>query len=115
MMARSVPIYIGAPEIADHFDEGAMVHVLKFVSLEAAAKHILYLDQNDTAYMEVLSRPWMYGNGTFRLSPWLSRVPHENLVYRQMAHLRDTLMAPDYQLPEGPPIIGKLLYGHDLT
>ena len=90
IMAETIPIYIGAPDIADHFNEDSFVHVLNFPSLHDALQRIIYLDNNDTAYMEVLQRPLLTSN-----NHWTSQSPTENYFIRQMIALKDTLMATE--------------------
>ena len=94
MLARAIPVYIGAPDVALHFDEHSFIHLLSFASVDEAVERIAYLDSNHTAYLEVLSRPWMSNN---RLNAWLTNDTQRNLFYQQMQHLRDVLTAPGYQ------------------
>ena len=93
MLARAIPVYIGAPDIALHFDERSYIHVLSFASVDEAVELIAYLDSNNTAYIEMLSRPWMTDN---RFNAWVTNNTQHNLFYQQLKHLRDVLMAPTY-------------------
>ena len=93
MLARAIPVYIGAPDIALHFDERSFIHLLSYASVDEAVERIAQLDSNHTAYMEMLAVPWMSGN---RLNAWLTNRTQHNLFYQQMRHLRDVLTAPGY-------------------
>ncbi len=53
--ANSVPIYLGDPDITLDFNEKSFVNVNAFPNFEACIEYIKYLDNNEKAYMEVLS------------------------------------------------------------
>ncbi len=59
MVAMSLPIYWGNPDIHLDFDPASFVNVMSFASFEAAVERVLELDDDDDAYLEVLSRPWL--------------------------------------------------------
>lgn len=58
MIALSLPIYWGNPDIHLDFDPASFVNVMSFPSFEAAVDRVLELDADDDAYLDVLSRPW---------------------------------------------------------
>ena len=94
MITGAIPIYIGSGDIGDHFNEKAFISVARFSSLEKVMERIIYLDQNDTAYAEMLDEPWLPGN---KQSMWM---PHNNTgsyLHQQLAALRDVLLHPDYE------------------
>ena len=102
MLAGSIPIYIGAPDIAQHFNDDSFVHVLSFSNLQHAMSAIVALDSNDTAYMHTLRQPWLHGN-TFshwwsrpRLNSTVSGGENDTYLLQQMRPLRDALMHPNY-------------------
>ena len=59
MIAMSLPIYWGNPDIHLDFDPKSFVNVVSFPSFEAAVERVLELDDDDDAYLEVLARPWL--------------------------------------------------------
>lgn len=66
MLAYSIPIYIGAPDIAVSFNPESFVNAndLDEYSLLSIIKH---LDGDDFAYAKMLEKPWFKGN---RLPSW---------------------------------------------
>lgn len=59
MLAGSVPIYLGAPDVCDYFNPLSFVDVRQYPDLEACIDRVLFLDGNDEAYQEVRRQPWM--------------------------------------------------------
>ena len=102
MITGSIPIYIGSGDIGDHFNERSFINVARYSSLEKVMERIIYLDQNDTAYAEVLDEPWLIGN---KPSMWMPHNNNGSYFHQQLAALRDVLLHPQYEqrLREGLP------------
>jgi hypothetical protein len=57
LLAGSIPIYWGAPDVSRDFNLGCMINVADFVSDKAAIKHILEVDADHQARLALLSTP----------------------------------------------------------
>ena len=106
MITGAIPIYLGSSDIGDHFNERAFIHVGRYSTLEKVMERIIYLDQNDTAYAEVLDEPWLVGN---KPSMWMPHGNKESYLHQQFAALRDVLLHPNYtqRMNEGLPAWAK--------
>ena len=64
VLARAVPIYLGAPDIFHEgiFNPKAIIHVGDFKSFEDCAEHIRQVDQNPELYLQYLREPIFLGN-----------------------------------------------------
>jgi len=62
LVARSVPIYWGAPNADRYFNPEAFINVQKFASDEEAIEHIKRVDQDDALYQAYLNAPPFRGN-----------------------------------------------------
>ncbi len=62
MMARSLPLYWGNPDIARDFNPASFVNVNDFASLEEARDYVIALDQDDARYCEYLAQPYFHDN-----------------------------------------------------
>lgn len=59
--SNAIPIYWGDPTITDIINPRAFVNVRDFQSTDALVSHIQSLDQDDAAYLSMLSEPWFRG------------------------------------------------------
>lgn len=62
MQANSIPIYWGNPLIHKEFNNKSFINYHDFSSEDELIDYIIYLDQNDDKYMEVLNQPWLIDN-----------------------------------------------------
>ena len=62
LLAGSIPIYWGNPDVSRDFDPGCMVNVSDFPDLESAAEHMLALDADREARLRLLRSPVFAGN-----------------------------------------------------
>lgn len=62
LLANSVPIYLGAPDVADHFNPKRMINVRDFPSFDACIDEVLRLDKDDEAYCAMLREPCFVDN-----------------------------------------------------
>lgn len=57
LLAGCIPIYWGAPDIARDFNPGCMINVADFPDFDSAIEHILAVDANPEARLEILNQP----------------------------------------------------------
>ena len=62
MTVNSVPIYWGNPAIWVDFNPKSFVNCYDFKSDKEVIDYIIYLDQNDDKYLELLGQPWLVDN-----------------------------------------------------
>lgn len=79
MLAGSIPIYWGNPEIAKDFNPQSFIDVSSFPSFEAAIDHILEVDRNDELYLSYLREPWFNHNTP---PSWFNRSEHAGVLKR---------------------------------
>ena len=60
--ARTIPIYYGCPKIGMDFNKTSMVHVRNEADIPRAIEEIMRLDNDDEAYMKMLSQPCFVGD-----------------------------------------------------
>lgn len=59
--ARTIPIYWGNPNVGIDFNRDAFIDVSRYGSTEEVIKHILYLDEHENAYNDMVNQPpFMY-------------------------------------------------------
>jgi hypothetical protein len=58
MLANAIPLYLGAPDVAKHFNPASFIQVGS-PGWEAKLK---LLDEDDDAYVEMLAQPWLHNN-----------------------------------------------------
>jgi alpha(1,3/1,4) fucosyltransferase len=59
MVANSIPIYWGNPEVYKDFNTKSFVNYYDFKNEDEMIEYIVYLDNNKEEYMKVLSEPWL--------------------------------------------------------
>ena len=99
MLADSLPIYWGNPQVSRDFNLRSFIDVSAFPDFDAAIDHILKVDGDDELYLSYLREPWFNGNiqpswfdegehlaawRRFLVTPWFER-PR---IYRDL-RLRD--------------------------
>jgi len=62
MLAGSIPIYWGNPEVARDFNPRSFIDVARFPSFAGAIDHILAVDADDELYLRYLREPWFNDN-----------------------------------------------------
>ncbi len=67
MLAKSLPIYWGNPEVARDFNPRSFINISDFPSFEAAIDYILKVDSDDQLYLSYLKEPWFNDN---RIPDW---------------------------------------------
>ena len=62
MCVNSIPIYRGGYKINEDFNTKSFINYHDFKSEDEMIEYIIYLDQNDDKYLEVLKKPWFINN-----------------------------------------------------
>ena len=62
MLARSIPIYLGAEDVSDYFNPKSFINVNDFENFEDCIQYVLKVDRDDYLYQSILSEPYLYNN-----------------------------------------------------
>lgn len=62
MIARAIPIYLGAPDVEKYFNKKSFINVADFPSFESCILHVLEVDKNDKLYQSYLDQPFLHDN-----------------------------------------------------
>lgn len=62
LLAGSIPVYWGAPDVANHFNPKRFLNIADFESFDACIDEMLRLDANHAAFAEVVSEPCLLKN-----------------------------------------------------
>jgi hypothetical protein len=62
MLANAIPIYLGAPDVVEHFNPASFIHVGAFANWEHAVAKIKELDRDLAKYKAMLREPWLHNN-----------------------------------------------------
>jgi hypothetical protein len=113
MRVNSLPVYWGNPAVGSDFNTKSFVNLMDYSSMDEVIEEIIYLDGNETAYLDKLSQPWIeegkqrdFGN---ELSGFLSRIVE--------LPLPEAKRTPDYGYNwfyRKKQKIGSVLYNNDL-
>lgn len=76
MLAYSIPIYLGAPDVSEVFNPKSFVNA-NAMSEEDLLRLIHTLDTNDEAYHRVMMEPWFFGN---KLPNWFDKNNLSSLI-----------------------------------
>ena len=58
MLADTIPIYWGNPDISREFNSASFINCHDFPTLDAAAAYVQKVDEDDSLWCEIMSRPW---------------------------------------------------------
>lgn len=61
--ADTIPVYYGSPTVTDIFNPKAFINLSDYESFDDAIARIIQLDQDDEAYIEMLSHPILVDSG----------------------------------------------------
>ena len=64
MVVNSMPIYWGNPNIDKDFNSSSFILVKDKEDIDRAINEIIYLDQNDDAYIDKLKKTWLSENNS---------------------------------------------------
>jgi len=62
MLAQSLPIYWGNPDVARDFNPRSFINISDFSSFDAAIDYILKVDSDDQLYLSYMKEPWFNDN-----------------------------------------------------
>jgi len=66
MLTRSIPIYLGAPDIDEFFNPRSFVHVRDYADFDACIDYILKIENDPVLYQSIMKEPYFPNN---RLCP----------------------------------------------
>ena len=69
MLANCIPIYYGADDINNHFNEKSFINMNNFEKMEDCIEYIKKIDNDDELYAKMLQENW-FNNNT--LTNWFS-------------------------------------------
>lgn len=88
MLAGSLPIYWGDPDVATYFNSESFINCHDYSSLEDVVEKVIQLDTNDDLYLEMLGKPWltqdqyrMYCDCNESLPEFFINIFNQDLVY----------------------------------
>lgn len=58
MLANTIPIYWGNPYVGEEFNEKSFINANQYTNVGDLIEKIKELDENEDAYMEMMSQPW---------------------------------------------------------
>ena len=58
MLAGTIPIYWGNPDISREFNSASFINCHDFPTLDDAAAYVQKVDEDDNLWCEIMSRPW---------------------------------------------------------
>ena len=58
MLAGTIPIYWGNPDISREFNSASFINCHDFPTLDDAAAYVKKVDEDDNLWCEIMSRPW---------------------------------------------------------
>ena len=59
LLAHTVPVYWGNPDVSEDVNPEAFINVNDFDSIEDLLERIEYIDHHDDVWMDMVSKPWM--------------------------------------------------------
>ena len=95
MLARSMPIYWGAPDVDQDFNPKSFVNVSDFKNVDEAVDYVVELDKNDDLYLKHFKEPYFYDNAPSkwfdhrRLVPQMERIINGPRRTRSFYNVRD--------------------------
>lgn len=62
MYCGSIPIYLGAKDVGEHFNTKSFIHVRDFESWEDCIRYVIQVDNDESLRAKILAEPWFHGN-----------------------------------------------------
>jgi hypothetical protein len=59
MRVNSMPVYWGNPLVGKDFNTKSFINLMDYQTMDEAIEEIIYLDNNNSAYLDKLSQPWI--------------------------------------------------------
>lgn len=70
MLASSIPIYWGNPEISREFNTKSFVNYFDYNDIKKVVDRVIELDTDEKKYLKVLNEPWLKAN---KLNKWMDK------------------------------------------
>jgi hypothetical protein len=81
MIARSIPIYLGAPDVGEHFNTRSFVNVSDFEDFKTCIDYVLEIDRDRDLYNRIMAEPYLIEN---RIDPDLFSLHYGGKFYRDL-------------------------------
>jgi hypothetical protein len=97
MLMHSMPIYWGNPIIDQEFNTRSFINCHDYADMYTAIRAIIALDQDDSAYCNMLREPWFNGGATpewMQPSALRSRICHAVEAVTGVPQLRNDIQLP---------------------
>ena len=62
IIARAIPIYLGAPDVASYFNKKSFICVNDFKNFEDCIKYVLKVDSDNNLYNQIMNEPFLINN-----------------------------------------------------
>jgi hypothetical protein len=59
MIARAIPIYLGASDVGEYFNTHSFINVSDFPSFESCIQYVMEVDKNDYLYRSIMAEPYL--------------------------------------------------------
>lgn len=92
MIARTVPIYLGAPDIKSYFNPNSFINVADFSSFEECIKYVLHVDRDPMLYTKYLNEPFLINNRVDKQA--LFSFYYGGSFYRQLTDILPSAIKP---------------------
>lgn len=91
MIARTIPIYLGAPDVLKYFNPRSFINVADFPTFEDCIEYVVKVDSDPVLYEAYLREPFLREN---KVDKDLFSFYYGGLFYRQLAHLLPRKLGP---------------------
>lgn len=82
MLANTLPIYWGNPEVHCDFNEKSFINCHRFENLDAVVERVIEIDQDDELYLSYMSKPYLKEGGYLEGLSERALVEFFNRVFR---------------------------------
>jgi len=62
MVARAIPIYLGAPDVGDYVNVKSFINVNDFPDFESCIRYVMQVDEDEGLYNSILKQPYFVSN-----------------------------------------------------
>lgn len=83
MFTNTIPIYWGAPDVINDFNENAFINVHNFKTDDDLIEYILEVDSNEQLYQEILNESWFIDN----------KIPEQVMPERVLSFIKNKVLA----------------------
>ena len=83
MLARAIPIYLGASDVGEYFNTRSFINVSDFPSFESCIQYVMEVDRNDDLYRSIMREPYLLSESDSNIKDIFS-VHYGGRVYREL-------------------------------